>query len=90
MRSWVDIEEGRGERSAYSVMMNVISISHVLWNCLVYNTLRMTLCVSCRSFLGIDLSILRAWVVLKKHLLLWVVSCGRMTLALCLILLRTT
>ena len=23
MRSWVDIEEGRGERSAYSAMMNV-------------------------------------------------------------------
>ena len=23
MRSWVDIEEGRGERSAYCVMMNV-------------------------------------------------------------------
>ena len=28
--------------------------------------------------------------VLKKHLLFWVVSCGRMTLALCLILLRIT
>ena len=23
LRSWVDIEEGRGERSAYCVMMNV-------------------------------------------------------------------
>ena len=28
MRSWVDIEEGRGERSAYCVMMNG-SVSHV-------------------------------------------------------------
>ena len=32
--------------------------------------------------------ILRAWIVLKKHLLFWVVSCGRMPSALCLILLR--
>ena len=29
----------------------------------------MTLCVCCRSFLGIDLNIFRAWIVLKKHLL---------------------
>ena len=29
-----------------------------------------------------DLSVLRAWIVLKKHLLFWVVRCGRMTLAL--------
>ena len=35
-------------------------------------------------------NILRAWIVLKKHLLFWVVSCGRMTSALCLILLRIT
>ena len=56
MRSWVDIEKGRGEKSAYSVMM---SISHVLWDCLVYSTLRNY----CRSFLG---TVLRAWI---KHLL---------------------
>ena len=31
---------------------------------------------------------IRVCIVLKKHLLFWVVSCGRMTLALCLILLR--
>ena len=42
------------------------SVSHVLWDCLVYNTLRMTLCVSFRSFLGIGLNILRAWIVLKS------------------------
>ena len=47
-------------------------------------------CFFIKSFLGIDLSILIAWIVLKKHLLFWVVSCGRMTLALCLILLRIT
>ena len=29
-----------------------------------------------------DLIILRAWIVLKKHLLCWVVICGRMTLDL--------
>ena len=33
MRSWVDIEEERGD-DEYE------SISHVLWDCLVYNTLR--------------------------------------------------
>ena len=33
------------------------------------------------------LNILRAWIVLRK---VWVVSCGRMTSALCLILLRIT
>ena len=32
-----------------------------------------------------DLNILRAWIVLKNHLLVWVVSCGRITFALCLI-----
>ena len=37
-----------------------------------------------------DFNILRAWIVWQKQLLLfWVVSYGRMSLALCLILLRT-
>ena len=36
------------------------------------------------------LNILRAWIVLKKHLLFCVMSCGKMTSALCLILLRIT
>ena len=62
------------------------SVSHVLWDCPVYNALGN----DCRSFLGIELSILRAWIVLKRHLLFWVVNCGRMTLALCLIILRTS
>ena len=98
------------------------SVSHVLWDCPVYNILRNDFLCKLQellgdgfehfesldsfekasfvldselweddfSFLGMGLNILRAWIVLKKHLLFWVVSCGRMTLALCLILLRTT
>ena len=58
------------------------SISHVLWDCLVYSMLRNGFMCSCRSFLGKDLNILRAWIVLKSHFLFWVVSCGRMTLLL--------
>ena len=69
MRSWVDIKEGRGERSVYCVMMNV-SVSHVLCDFLVYSV---TLCVSCRSFLRMDLNILRAWIIFKNPLLFVVV-----------------
>ena len=60
MRSWVDIEEWKGERSAYCVMMNVralVMFSGIVWSTILYE---MTLCVSCRSFLGIDMSSLRA------------------------------
>ena len=70
MRSWVDIEEGRrGKKSAYCVMMNVRAL--VMFCGIVQSTVlqEMTLCVSCRSFLEIGLNILRAWIVLKKHLL---------------------
>ena len=34
-----------------------------------------------QGLLGMDLRTLRAWIVLKNHLLWWVVSCGRMTSA---------
>ena len=46
------------------------SVSHVLWDFLVYSV---TLCVSCRSFLRMDLNILRAWIVFKNPLLFLVV-----------------
>ena len=72
------------------MMMNV-SVSHVLWDCPVYSTLRNDFLCKLQELLGdMGLKILRAWIVLKKHLLFWVVSCGRMTSALCLILLRIT
>ena len=79
MRSWVDIEEGRGERSAYCVMMNVRVL--VMFCRSVQSTVvqEMAVCVSCRRFLWMDLNVSRAWVI-EKHLLCWVVSCGRMTL----------
>ena len=48
-------------------------VSCVLWECLVYSTLRI---VSCKTLSGISLNVLRAWIVLKKHLLRWVVRCG--------------
>ena len=38
LRSWVYIEEGRGESNAYCVMMNVRVFSRVLYGCPVYST----------------------------------------------------
>ena len=61
------------------------SFSHVLWECPVYNSLRNDFIVGQRSFLGMDLKVSRAWIVLKEYILFWEVSCGRMTFALCLI-----
>ena len=48
MRSWVDIEEGRGKRSAYCGE----SVSHVLWDCPVYNTLRNDFLCKLQELLG--------------------------------------
>ena len=85
MRSWVDREEGRVERSAYCMHDESESIRHVLWDCPVYSTLRNDFVCLFQGFLGIYLNILRAWRVLKNHPLFWVVSCGSITLAQCLI-----
>ena len=48
---------GRGERNAYCVRMNVRAL--VMFCGIVQSTIlqEMTLCVNCRSFLGIDLNI---------------------------------
>lgn len=59
-------------------------VSYVLCECPVYDSLKMTIFVSCGSFLGKDLNALKAWIVLKKHLLF---CCERSTLILWLILL---
>ena len=53
--SWVGIEERRGERSNYSVIMNV----RVLVMFCGSDQSTVLLFVSCWSFLGIDLNILR-------------------------------
>ena len=50
MRSWVDTEKGRGERNAYCVMMD--SVSHILWDCLVYNILRNDFMCKLQELLG--------------------------------------
>ena len=47
------------------------------------SSLRSDFMCSYRSLLGMNLNILRAWIILKRHLLCWVVSCGRTTLAQC-------
>ena len=66
------------------------SVSHVLWDCLVYNTLRNDFMCKLQELLGDRFEHFESLDSLKKHLLFWVASCGRMTLALCLILLRIT
>ena len=60
MRSWVGIEEGKEERSAYCVMMNVRVL--VMLSGSVQST-EMTLCVDCSIFFGIDRNVFRAWIV---------------------------
>ena len=62
------------------------SISHVLWDCSVYSTLRNNFTCKLQELLGDIFEFLRAWIALKKHLLFWIVRCGRMTLALCLLI----
>ena len=91
MRSWVDIEEGGGGRKECLLCDDGCeSISHVLWDCPVYNTLRNDFMCKLQELLVDRFEHYKSLIVLKNHLLFWVVSCGRMTLALCLILLRIT
>ena len=54
------------------------SISHVLWDCPVYNTLRNDFMCKLQELLGDKFEHFES--LLKKHLLFWVVSSGRMTL----------
>ena len=52
IKRWVDIKEGRGERNAYCVMLNVrvlAMLCGIVWSTVLQEV---TLCVSCRSFLG--------------------------------------
>ena len=60
------------------------SVSPVLWDCPVYNTLRNGFLCKLQELLGDGFEHFES----LDHLLFWVVSCGRMTSALCLILLR--
>ena len=66
------------------------SVSHVLWDCPVYNTLRNDFLCKLQELLGDRYEHFDSLDSFEKHLLFWVMSCGRMTSALCLILLRTT
>ena len=65
------------------------SVSHVLWDCPVYNTLRNDSMCKLQELLGDRFEHFESLDSFEKHLLFWVVSCGRMTLGLRLILLRS-
>ena len=58
--------------------------------CLAYSTLRNDFMCKLYKLLGDGFECFESLDGLKKRLLFWVVSCGRMILALCLILLRIT
>ena len=71
----------RGERSPYCVIVNVR-----VW----YSTLRNDFRCKLQELLGDIFEHFESLDSLKKHLLSWVVSCGRLTLSLCSIMLRFT
>ena len=65
-----ELEEGRGERSSYYVHNDECEgVSHVLWDCPVYSTIKNDFMCKLQELLGIDLNVMRAWIVLKMHLL---------------------
>ena len=66
------------------------SVSHVLWDCPVYSTLRNDFLCKLQEFLWDGFEHFESLDSFEKHLLFWIVSCGWMTSALCLILLRIT
>ena len=77
-----------GERSV-SYARKSDSVSHVVWECPAYSSLRSDFMCKLQELLG-DISASRVLIALREHHLCWVVSCGRGDLVLCLILSRAT
>ena len=89
MRSWVDIEEG-GRKECLLCDDECESVSHVLWDCPVYNTLRNDFICKLQELLGDRFEHFESLDSFEKASYVLGSELWRMTLALCSILLWIT